>query len=329
MKLARAVVFRSYGGPDVLELVEVPEPTAGENEVRVRVRAAGVNPVDCKIRQGAFATAAADHFPQTLGNEFAGIVDQVGAGLAGAGQVGGDQVDADQADQPGTAASGVSVGDEVLGFTTAAAYAEYVVVPAAHVTRKPPALSWEVAGVLSAAGQAAYRALRTLRLAAGETLLVHAAAGGVGTMAVQLARAQGATVIGTASPHNHDYLRTLGAIPVSYGDGLVERVRAVAPGGVDAALDAVGGAAIHASLALVADPSRIVTLVDQAAAARYGIQRLSGGRSAATLAGFAGLAAAGALRVSIWRSFPLARAAEAHREVETGHVRGKVVLTVD
>src|SRR5690606_28300078 len=105
MKLARAVVFRSYGGPDVLELVEVPEPTAGENEVRVRVRAAGVNPVDCKIRQGAFATAAADHFPQTLGNEFAGIVDQVGAGLAGAGQVGGDQVDADQADQPGTAAS--------------------------------------------------------------------------------------------------------------------------------------------------------------------------------------------------------------------------------
>lgn len=305
--MARSVVFRAYGGPDVLELVEVPDPIAGEGEVRVRVRAAGVNPVDCKIRRGEFATADnPGRFPQTLGNEFAGVVDQVGPGVRD-----------------------VSEGDDVMGFTTATAYADYVVVPAGQITAKPPGLSWAVAGSLSAAGQAAYHALRTLRLAAGETLLVHAAAGGVGTVAVQLARHLGATVIGTASPRNHPYLRALGVIPVAYGDGLVARVRAVAPGGVDAALDAVGGEAIPASLELVADRNRIVTLVDQDAATRYGIHRLRGARSAATLARLAALAASGVLRLSIWRSFPLASAAEAHREVETGHVRGKVVLIAD
>jgi enoyl reductase len=305
--MASSVVFRSYGDPDVLELVEVPAPTAGEKEVRVRVRAAGVNPVDCKIRRGAFATAdEPDVFPQTLGNEFAGVVDQVGS-----------------------AVTGVSVGDEVLGFATATAYAEYVVVPAEQVTGKPAGLAWEAAGSLSAVGQTAYHALRTLQVAAGETLLVHAAAGGVGTVAVQLARHQGATVIGTASPRNHPYLRALGVTPVPYGDDLVERVQVMAPGGVDAALDAVGGAAIPASLELVSDRSRVGTLVDQEAATRYGIHRLRGARSAETLAELAALAASGVLRLSIWRSFPLAAAAEAHREVETGHVRGKVVLTVD
>lgn len=305
--MARAVVFSSYGDPEVLHLVDVPEAQAGEHEVRVRVRAAGVNPVDCKIRSGHFASAdVPDEFPQTLGNEFAGVVDQVGA-----------------------AVTNVGVGDEVLGFATATAYAQYVVVPADHVTAKPAALSWEAAGSLSAVGQAAYHALRTLKVTAGDTLLVHAAAGGVGTVAVQLTRHRGAAVIGTASPRNHPYLRALGAIPVPYGDDLVERVRVMAPEGVDAALDAVGGPAIDASLALVPDRSRIGTLVDNEAAQRHSIHRLRGTRSADTVAELAALAAEGTLRLSIWKSFPLADAAAAHREVETGHVRGKVVLTVD
>lgn len=300
--MARKVVFYAYGGPDVLHVVEEEPPRPGVGEIRVRVRAAGVNPVDCRLRRGAFA-APGDTFPQTLGNEFAGVVDEVGPEVV------------DRA-----------VGDEVMGFTVARAYADYVVVPADQVTPKPAELSWAVAGALSAVGQTAYHALRALRVARGETLLVHAAAGGVGTVAVQLARDLGARVIGTASVANHGYLRQLGAIPVAYGEGLVDRVRAVAPQGVDAALDAVGGAAVAASLALVSDPRRIGTLVDDAAVTTYGIRRLRGARSAETLAELAALCAAGRLRLPVTRRFPLTAVADAHRVVETGHVRGKVVL---
>ena len=166
--MARRVVFTAYGGPEVLHLVNDDPPRPGPGDIRVRVRAAGVNPVDCKIRRGYFASPG-DTFPQTLGNEFAGVVDAIGP-----------------------AVTGYTVGDEVLGFTTAAAYADYVVVPADLVTTKPLALPWTVAGALSVVGQTAYHALRTLRVGTGETLLVHGAAGGVGTMAVQLARHLGA-----------------------------------------------------------------------------------------------------------------------------------------
>jgi enoyl reductase len=304
--VALSVVFDEYGGPQVLRTAEVPVPTAGPGRVRVRVRAAGVNPVDCKLRRGEFARVVPAHFPQTLGNEFSGVVDEVGPDVRA-----------------------VAPGDEVLGFTSMAAYGQYVVVPANAVTAKPAGLSWEVAGCLSAAGQTAYEALRELDVAAGETLLVHAAAGGVGTMAVQLARYLGARVVGTASERNHGYLRELGAVPVTYGYGLVDRVREAAPQGVDAALDLIGGEAIPASVEIVGDLTRIGTTVDQQAAERHGILRLRGTRSAALLAELAGLAGTGELALPIARSFPLRDAADAHREVEGGHVRGKVVLVVD
>ena len=304
--LAAAVVFDEFGGPEVLRLVEVPEPEPGPGEVRVRVRAAGVNAVDCKIRRGEFSGGRPAAPGSTLGNEFAGVVELTGADV-----------------------TGVSAGDEVLGFASAAAYTESLVVPADQLVAKPSGLSWEVAGALSAVGQTAYNSLQELKVAPGETLLVHAAAGGVGTMAVQLARLAGVTVIGTASEGNHAYLRSLGAIPVSYGDGLQQRVRELAPNGVDAALDCIGGAAIEVSVALVADRDRIGTIVDQRLAEKFGIRRLRGTRSAETLGRIAWQVAAGELVVPVWKAFPLAEAASAHREVETGHVRGKVVLVMD
>ena len=304
--MASSVVFDEFGGPDVLRLVETAPAEPGPGQIRVRVRAAGVNPIDCKIRRGEFSGGRPATPGSTLGNEFAGVVDLLG---------------------PGT--TGWEVGSEVLGFASAAAYTQSLVIAADQVVPKPAGISWELAGALSAVGQTAYNSLRELKVTAGETLLVHAAAGGVGTVAVQLARRAGATVIGTAGAHNHDYLRSLGAIPVSYGDGLEQRVRQLAPSGVDVAFDCIGGGAIEVSVALVADRDRIGTIVDQQAAERFGIRRLRGTRSADVLDRIARQVAAGELIVPIWRAFPLADAAAAHREVETGHVRGKVVLVMD
>lgn len=303
-----AVVFSEYGPAEVLRVVDVDEPVPGEGQVRVRVRTAGVNPVDVKVRRGdmrAFVPLNPET-GQRLGNEFAGVVDAVGAGV-----------------------TGLAVGAEVLGFTAMQAYAQSVVVGADEVVPKPADLPWDVAGALSAVGQTAHWAVETLRVAEGEAFLVHAAAGGVGGVAVQLARLRGARVIGTASPGNHDYLRSLGATPVTYGDGLVDRVRALAPEGVDAALDCVGGSAIPASVELVADRGRIGTIVDENAPKEYGVQRLRPARSTVTLAALADLVAQGTLRLPVHRTFRLDQVAEAHREVETGHVRGKVVLLVD
>jgi enoyl reductase len=262
--------------------------------------------VDYKMRRGDLADVAPARFPQSLGNEFAGVVEQVGEGV-----------------------TAFEIGSEVLGFTSAAAYADYVVVGADQITAKPTGLPWEVAGALSAAGQTAYNALRELRVAAGETLLIHGASGGVGTVAVQLARSAGAAVIGTASPANHAYVRSLGAIPIAYGNDLVARIRALAPSGIDAALDLAGGEAITASLALVTDRDRIGTTVDAEAAARHGIRRLRGERSAQTLATLAALYAKGELQIVISATYRLDQAAAAHHELETGHIRGKIVLTTD
>lgn len=300
------MAFSSYGGPEVLEKIDVPEPVAGAGQVRVRVRTAGVNPVDCRLRRGYFQGKVKVEFPQRLGNEFAGVIDQAG-----------EDVD------------DLQVGAAVLGFTAAEAYAEYVVVGADQVTAKPPDLAWEVAGGLSAVGQTAHNALEELRVGSGETVLIHAAAGGVGTVATQLARQRGANVIGTAGAKNHDYLRSLGATPVQYGDGLAEQVRHLAPSGVDAVLDAIGGEAIPASVELCADRDRIGTLVSEDAPVQYGIRRLRGVRSARLLGDLAAQAATGTLRVPIWRTFPLTQAADAHTESETGHVRGKVILVVE
>lgn len=303
--MTTAVVFDQYGPPEVLRFAELPDPQAGPGQVRVRVKAAGVQPFDVGVRKGAMAGFVPVTFPQTIGQEYSGVVDQVGDGV-----------------------DGIAVGDEVLGSTMLNAQAQHVVVPAEHVVAKPPELDFPAAAAFVAAAQTASGALLELKVTDGETLLVHAAAGSVGTIAVQLGRLRGATVIGTASPGNHEYLRSLGAIPVAYGDGLVDRVRALAPNGVDVALDAIGGAAIPASVELIADRQRIGTIVDDRLAAEHGIRVVRAGRSPARLAEMIALAAEGKLVLPV-RAYPFADVVAAHRAVESGHGRGKVVLIVE
>ena len=300
--MSRAVKIDEYGPPEVLQIVEVDEPTPGPGEVRVNVKVAGVQPFDIKTRRGDMAERSPLTFPATLGNEYAGVVDLVGEGV-----------------------EGLAVGDEVLGSASAQAYADLIVVPADQAVPKPPGLDLVTAGALVAAAQTASGALLELGVRAGDTLLVHAAAGSVGTLAVQLAVEAGATVIGTASPANHDYVRSLGAIPVAYGPGLVDRVREVAPHGVTVALDAAGADAILASAELVADPGRIGTIVDPVTAAKVGGRAVFTPRSPARLAAVAALAARGTVTIPV-RTFAFTDVVEAHRAVESGHGRGKVVL---
>ncbi|NEE02689.1 NADP-dependent oxidoreductase [Phytoactinopolyspora halotolerans] len=305
--MSRAVVYEEYGDPGVLKIVEVEPPQPGPGQVRVRVKAAGVQPFDVKQRRGETAAWAPARFPQGSGGEAAGVVDALG-----------DEV------------AGIAVGDEVLGPTVGAAHAEFALAKADQLVAKPAGMSWAEAGALSASGQTAHTALQALRVGAGETVLIHAAAGGVGTMAVQIARAWGAAVVGTASEPNHDYLRELGATPVTYDGDLVQRVREATPDGVDAALDAVGTEeAIRASTELVSDKERIGTLAGQEYAGDYGIRILGLKNSAARLAELVELYMAGELRLRVEATYPLDQAAVAHGEVETGHVQGKVVLTLD
>ncbi|MFI0355643.1 NADP-dependent oxidoreductase [Actinomadura sp. 9N407] len=302
----KAAAFTTPGGPDVLRLLEVPAPQAGPGEVRVRIKAAGVQPYDLAIREGWSPPGTPEGFPRIPGNDFAGVVDQVGDGV-----------------------EHVEAGTEVLAYTRLTAYAEYAVVPADQVTAKPASMPWEVAGGFPAAVMTPHIALEEMAVRPGDTVLIHAAAGGVGTVAVQLARIAGATVIGTASEGNHDYLRSIGAIPVTYGEGLEDRVRAAAPDGVDAALDGAGGDALAVSLNLVKDRDRIITLVEHERAAELGVRTTPFKRSAARLAEAARFYDEGRLHIHVRKAFPLSHAADAHREVATGHGRGKVVLLMD
>ncbi|GAB7183028.1 NADP-dependent oxidoreductase [Kitasatospora sp. Ki12] len=301
----KAVTVTGSGGPEVLRVTEVPDPEPGPGEVRVRVYAAGVQPVDLAIREGFRPPGLTVEPPFVLGNEFAGVVDRLGP---------------DSGDW--------KVGDEVIGFRLLDSHAELVTTDAAQLVAKPAGMPWEQAGSLSASGQTAHTALDLLGVGPGDTVLVHGASGGVGTVAVQLARALGATVVGTASERNHAYLRELGAVPVAYGEGLAERVRAAAPQGVTAAFDAAGRGALEASVELVADRERIATVVDFEGAARLGVRAVRTLRTAARLTELVRLWEAGGLRLEIAEALPLERAAEAHRLVGTGHVRGKVVLTM-
>ncbi|MGN9837323.1 NADP-dependent oxidoreductase [Nonomuraea sp. H19] len=302
----RAAAVAEPGGPEVLKTMELPAPQAGPGDVRVRVRAAGVQPFDAAVRAGWLPAFAGDMpWPRIPGNEFAGVVDQVGEGV-----------------------TGVTAGAEVLGFSLLGSYAEYVVVAAANVAPKPAGVPWEAAGGLTSGVQTAELALDGLGVKEGETLLVHGAAGSVGTAAVQIARMRGATVIGTAREVNHDYLRELGAVPVVYGEGLADRVRELASGGIDAALDGAGGHALEVSMELVADRRRIVTLVEHGRAAELGVQLVQGERSAERLGRYAALYAEGRFSFPVRRAYRLEEAAEAHREIEAGHGRGKIVLTV-
>ncbi len=300
----RAVAFPRTGPPEVLESVDLPDPEPGPGQVRVRVRAAGVQPVDTALRRGAPIGPPAP-LPRVPGNDFAGTVDRLGAGVASP-----------------------AVGDAVLGWAWTSCYAEYGVVGADHCAARPAGMPWEEAGVLASSAQTAHTALEDLRVGPGETLLVHAAAGGVGTFAVQLARVLGARVLGTCGPGNEEHVASLGAVPVRHGEGLAGRVRALAPEGVDAALDMVGGDTLRLSVALVGDPARVGTLVDHAAAERAGALGLRSRPGADRLGAIVDLYAAGELRVHVSHALPLHEAARAHRLSETRRTRGKIALLV-
>ncbi|MFJ4964859.1 Quinone oxidoreductase 1 [Streptomyces sp. ADI96-02] len=300
-----AIVYEEFGGPGVLHLARLDAPRPGPGQVRVAVRAAGVNPLDHKIRSGAMEPVFPTALPATPGAEFSGVVEEAGEGV-----------------------TAFAPGDEVLGWSATGSYAAEALAEESSLAPKPPDLSWAQAAALPVATDTASRVLDELALAEGETLLLHGASGGVGSVAVQLAVARGATVIGTASPANHDFLRVLGAVPVAYGSGLVERVRELAPQGVDAVFDVSGRGALPESIELRGGTTdRIVTIAD-GDAAELGVAFSSGGGgpSAGRLAENARLAASGELRVEVSRSFPLADARSAHEASEAGHVRGKMVL---
>ena len=313
--MSRVVVATAYGGPEVLAVVDEPLTAPGPGEARIEVRASGVNPVDYKTYSGSFGSDPG-LLPLRLGLEAAGKVTAVGPEAVGP-------------------AGPVAVGDEVIAFRVSGGYAAELVVPARSLVPKPPVLGWAEASGLMLAGATAWHALVATAVGAGDTVLVHGAAGGVGLMALQLATERGATVVGTATPARHDLLREFGAIPVAYGDGLAGRVRVAAPHGVTAALDLVGtDEAVDVSLALVADRTRIATIAAARRGRELGIKVLGGSpgadpgtaiREAARLE-LARLAAQGRLRVLVVQSFPLENAADAHRLSMGGHVSGKIAL---
>jgi NADPH:quinone reductase-like Zn-dependent oxidoreductase len=299
MKAAR---FSQFGGPEVLEIVELPDPHPGPGQVRIAVRAAGVNPSDWKKRAGLMD----QELPQTMGHEAAGIVDELGAGV-----------------------TGVAVGDRVFGFSAEeAAEAELAVL--AYYAPVPPSLDFAAAAALPAAIETATRALDQLGVTSGAVLLVNGASGSVGSAAVQLAVARGARVIGTASPANHDYVRSLGAEPVAYGEGMADHVRALAPGGVDLALDVAGSGVLPDLVELAGGPEHVITVADFAGAQQSGVRfsRGDSGRALHTIGEIGALIESGRFALRVGRTFPLAEVAEAQRVSEHGHVAGKIVLLV-
>lgn len=303
--MARTVQFSEYGGTEVLRVVDEPAPDAGPGQVRIAVRAAGVNPIDSKIMQGFMQEMMPLDLPAGLGSDVAGVVDQVGTGV-----------------------TAFQVGDEVMGSSLSPAISEYALADSANLIAKPAEVGWDVAGSVAGAGGTAWTVLNRLQVHEGETLLIHAAAGGVGTFAVQLAVARGVRVIGTAGEHNFDYLKSIGAEPVSYGDGLLDRVRAIAPDGVDAVVDASGRGEIPVSIELAGGPERVLTLV-AFDAAETGIQIFAGGTGddrGPALREIVSLIAKGSLTVPIWRAFPLDETAAALEASSAGHLRGKIVV---
>ncbi|MDV6012314.1 NADP-dependent oxidoreductase [Haloechinothrix sp. LS1_15] len=309
----KAVVINEFGDADVLTHQEVPDPLTGPDWVLVEARAAGVNPVDWKIRRGYLQSVYPHHFPLIPGWDVAGIVRAAGP-----------------------AVTRFREGDEVIGYVRKdhvqhGTYAQLVGAPERTLARKPGSVPFAEAAGLPLAGLTALQLLNAVEVGEGDTVLVHAAAGGVGHLAVQLAHALGASrVIGTASEGNHDFLRKLGAEPVTYGDDLIERVRELAGGDgkVDAALDLIGGQALTDSPALVRDPARHGSVVDAQTVLQQGGRYVFVRPDSAQLDWLGRLADEGRLSVEVQQTFPLAQAADAHRLLEGGHVRGKVALTV-
>ncbi|WP_327113942.1 NADP-dependent oxidoreductase [Nocardia sp. NBC_01730] len=304
--MARAVQFDRYGGIDELKVLEVPTPKAGPGQVVVEVVAAGINPGEAMIRTGALHERWPTTFPSGQGTDFAGRIVAVGDGVGG-----------------------LQVGDEVLGFTeNRAGHATHVVVPADQVTPKPANLGWDVAGALFVVGTTAFAAVRAVAAGAGDTVAVSGAAGGVGSITVQLLRARGAEVIGIASEANHEWLRSVGATPIAYGDNLIDALRAAAPDGLDAFIDTYGADYVDIAVELGVPVERIDTIINFAAVEKYGVKG-EGNADAATIDVLAELAdqvAAGDIEVPIAAVYPLEKVQDAYRELEQRHTRGKIVL---
>lgn len=302
----KAIAFATYGGPEVLQLTNTDVPEPAPDQVRVAVRHAGVNPYDWKLRGGAMAAFVPLELPYVPGLEMAGTVDAVGDGVAG-----------------------LAVGDEVFG-PAPHAYASYVVTDEAHLTPRPATLDPEHAAALPVAAEAAYRALEELGFTAGETLLVHGAAGAVGNLAVRFALDRGGRVLGTAREDALPQVAEAGAAAVGYGEGVADRVREVAPRGVDAVLDTSGADVLALSAELTGDPARVLTLADPRGAEQHGVRFSGGGQgrdhTAAALELALALHERGTLGVPVHATYPLERAAEAHRAGEAGHLTGKLLL---
>ncbi len=303
--IPKAVRFDEYGGVDVLKVIDVPQPVPDEGQVLVRVKAAGINPAEAKIREGLLHAEFPVTFPSGEGSDFAGIVVATGPGV-----------------------TGFSVGDEVIGFTeNRASHATYVLAEAENLTPRPAGVSWAAAGSLFAVGTAAYAAVRAVALTEGDTVVVSGAAGGVGSIAVQLAKRAGATVIGLASETNHEWLRSHGVIPVTYGDGVADRIRQAA-GRVDGFVDTFGGDYVQIALDLGIEPSRIDTIANFEAIEKDGVKGdgTGAGANAGVLAVLASLLAAGELEIPIAGAYPLDLVRDAYGRLGQGHLRGKIVL---
>ena len=302
----RAARFSRFGGPEVLEIVDLPDPHPGPGQVRIVVHAAGVNATEWKIRQGVLGFGAG--LPQTTGRDVAGVVDEVGEGV-----------------------TDVAAGDRVFGVSDDGAGAAELALLTFRATI-PRSLGFVDAAALPIALETATRSLDQLEVAAGTTLFINGASGGIGSTAVQLAVARGARVIGAAGPANQDYLRLLGAEPVTYGDGMGERVRALAPDGVDVALDVAGSGVLPELIDLAGGAKTVLTLADFEGSAEHGVRFSNGfvdGHGFHALADVGGLIEAGRFWLPVDRTFPLDEIAEAHRVSEHGHVRGRLVLVVD
>ncbi len=299
----KAVRFDRYGGIEVLQVAEVPMPEPSRGEALVKVKAASINPGEAKIREGLLHAMWPATFPSGEGSDLAGVVTKVGPGI-----------------------ETFTVGDEVIGFTDRrASHAEYVVVEAKNLTIKPAKVPWEVAGSLAIAGSTAYASVRAVSLKAGDTVAVSGAAGGVGSIAVQLARRAGAAVIGIASPANHEWLAAHGVKPESYGADLADRLREAR---IDALIDTHGGGYVKLAVELGVSRDRIDTIIDFAAAREYGAKAegSSAALNAAVLAELATLIASGDLEVPIAATFPLDQVRAAFSRLAQGHIRGKIVL---
>jgi NADPH:quinone reductase-like Zn-dependent oxidoreductase len=304
--MPQAVRFDQYGGIDVLRVVDVERPVPGPGQVLVRVKATSINPGEAKIRSGAFAQQWPSTFPSGEGSDLAGIVESRGEGV-----------------------TRFAIGDEVFGWTdNRAAHAELVVAEAEHLVRKPAGVSWEAAGSLYVAGATAYAMVRAVSVSQDDTVVVSGAAGGVGTIAVQLAKNAGATVIGLASEPHHEWLSSHGVITVTYGEGVADRIRSAAGGKVDAFLDTQGGGYVELALELGVRPERIDTIADFEAGAKYGVKTdgNAAGASAEVLTDLAGLVDKGLLDIPVTAVYPLEDVQDAYRELEQGHTLGKIVL---